>query len=57
MFFEAIYFPRALNTGTCIQQGDLLYSAGYTETDVSNSQHRKISEEVLEKTQVNGPEG
>ena len=23
-----IYIPRELNTGTCIQQGDLLYSAG-----------------------------
>ena len=23
-----IYIPRALNTGTCIQQGDLFYSAG-----------------------------
>ena len=32
--------PRALNTGTCIQQGDLFYSAG---------QHRKKSGEVLEK--------
>ena len=28
MFFEPIYIPRALNTGTCIQQGDLFYSAG-----------------------------
>ena len=25
---EPIYIPRALNTGTCIQQGDLFYSAG-----------------------------
>ena len=32
--------PRALNTGTCIQQGDLFYSAG---------QHRKKLGEVLEK--------
>ena len=32
MLFEPIYMPRALNTGTCIQQGDLFYSAG---------QHRK----------------
>ena len=32
MFLEPIYMPRALNTGTCIQQGDLFYSAG---------QHRK----------------
>ena len=25
---EPIYIPRALNTGTCIQQGSLFYSAG-----------------------------
>ena len=28
MVLEPIYIPRALNTGTCIQQGDLFYSAG-----------------------------
>ena len=28
MFFEAIYIPRALNTGTCLRQGGLFYSAG-----------------------------
>ena len=28
MFLEAIYIPRALNTGTRIRQGDLFYSAG-----------------------------
>ena len=28
MFLEPIYIPRALNTGTCIQKGDLLYSVG-----------------------------
>ena len=28
MFFEPIYILQALNTGTCIQQGDLFYSAG-----------------------------
>ena len=27
-FFKPIYIPRALNTGTCIQQGDLFYSVG-----------------------------
>ena len=48
MFLEPIYMPRALNTGTCIQQGDLFYSAG---------QHRKRLGEVLEKMQVNGLEG
>ena len=40
---------RALNTGTCIAQGDLFYSA---------SQHRKKLGEVLgKKMQVNGLEG
>ena len=48
MFSEPIYMPRALNMGTCIQQGDLFYSAG---------QHRKKLGEVLEKMQVNGLEG
>ena len=28
MFLEPIYIPGALNTETCVQQGDLLYSAG-----------------------------
>ena len=28
LFFLAVYIPRALNTGTCIQKGDLFYSAG-----------------------------
>ena len=28
MFFELIYILRALNTGTCIRQGDLFYFAG-----------------------------
>ena len=28
VFFEPIYISRALNAGTCIQQGDLFYSAG-----------------------------
>ena len=28
MFFEPIYIPRALNTATCIRQGDRFHSAG-----------------------------
>ena len=28
MFSEPIYILRALNTGTCIQEADLFYSAG-----------------------------
>ena len=27
-FFQPIYIPRALNTKTCIRQGDLFYSVG-----------------------------
>ena len=32
--FQHIYIPRALNTGTCIQQGDLFYSAGLHRNNV-----------------------
>ena len=31
MFLEPIYMPRALNTGTCIQEGDLLAAANTGE--------------------------
>ena len=41
MFVEPIYIPRALNTGTCIQQGDLSILQAYAGTGVSHSQHRK----------------
>ena len=34
MFFEPSYIPRALNTGTCIQQDDLYYSAGLHRSHV-----------------------
>ena len=34
MFFEPIYIPRALNTGTCIQQGDLILFCGLTQKPV-----------------------
>ena len=34
MFFEPVYIPRALNTGTCIRQGDLFYSAGLHRNNV-----------------------
>ena len=35
MYFEPIYIPRALNTGTCPRQGDLFYSAGLHRNHVS----------------------
>ena len=41
--------PRALNTGTCIQQGDLFILQ-------ANAGKKKLGE-VLEKMQVNGLEG
>ena len=56
MFFEPIYIPRALNTGTCIQQGDLVYSAGLHRNHVLATANKEKSGEALEKMQVNGPE-
>ena len=47
---EPVYIPWALNTGTCIQQGDLLYSAGLHRNE-------KNRERFWKKMQVNGPEG
>ena len=32
--FDPIYIPWALNTGTCIQQGDLFHSAGLRRNHV-----------------------
>ena len=56
-FFLLIHIPRALNTGTCIQQGDLFYSAGLHRNHVlATANTGKISGEVFEKLQVNGPE-
>ena len=34
MFLGPIYTPRALNTETCVRQGDLLYSAGLQRNHV-----------------------
>ena len=34
---EPIYIPRALNTGTCIKQGDLFILLAYKGTGVSHS--------------------
>ena len=34
MFLEPIYIPRALSTGTCIQQGDPFYSASLRKNHV-----------------------
>ena len=54
---EPIYIPRALNTGTCIQQGDLFYSAGLQRNHVlATANTGKIGRGFGKKTQVNGPE-
>ena len=34
VFFKPIYIPRALNSGTCIRQGDLFYCAGLPRNHV-----------------------
>ena len=53
--FNILWAP---NTGTCIQQGDLFYSAGLHRNHVlATTNTGKISGEVLEKMHVNGPEG
>ena len=58
MFSEPIYIPWALNTGTCIQQGDLFYSAGLHRNHVlATANTGKKTGEVLDKMQMNGPEG
>ena len=57
MFFEPLYIPRALNTGTCIWQGDLFILRAYTGTMCWPQQTQEKFGEVLEKIQVNGPVG
>ena len=49
MFSEPIYIPRALNTGTCLRQGDLFYSAGLHRNHVLASQHRKNQERFYDE--------
>ena len=34
MFSEPIFMPRALNTGTCLWQGNLFYAAGLHRSHV-----------------------
>ena len=56
MFFEPTYIPQALNTRTCLWQGDLFYSVGLHRNHVLTTANTGKSGEVLEKMQVNGPE-
>ena len=34
MFFESVHISRAFNTGTCIQQGDIILFCGPTQVPV-----------------------
>ena len=56
MVFEPTYIPRALNTGACIRQGDLFYSAGLHSNHVLATANKGEIGRGLEKMQVNGPE-
>ena len=61
-FFLRIYIPRALNTGTCIQRGDLFYSAGLHSNHVlatanAGKKNKKRESFGKKKLQVNGLEG
>ena len=57
MSFEPIYIPRALNTGTCIQQGDLFYSAGLPWNHVLATANTGKIGRGFGKMQMNGPGG
>ena len=55
---EPIHIPRALNTGTCIQQGNLFILQAYTGTSVNHTeQGKKLGRGFAKTMQVNGPEG
>ena len=58
MFFsEPIHIPRALNTETCLQQGDLSYSAGLHRNRALAKANTGEIGRRFEKMQMNGPEG
>ena len=59
MFFFLAYVSWALNTRTCIQQGNLKYFIlqAYTGTMYQPQPTQEKSGQVLEKVQMNGPDG
>ena len=57
MSFEPIYMPRALNTGLCLWQGGLFYSAGLHRSHVLATANTEKIRRGFGKMQVNGPEG
>ena len=56
-FFQPIYIPRALSTGTCIRQVDLFYCAGLHRNRVLDTANTGEIGRGFGKMQVNGPEG
>ena len=57
MFFQPVYIPRALNTGTYTRRGDLFDSAGLHRNHESVTANTGEIGSGLEIMQVNGPEG
>ena len=58
MFFEPVYIPWALNTGTRIQQGGLfLFCRPTQEPVLATANTGKKLGRGFGKMQVNGPEG
>ena len=57
MFSEPIYTPRALNTETCIRQGDLFYTAGLHRNHVLATANTEEIGRGFGKMQVNGQDG
>ena len=52
--FLSIYIPRALNTGTCMQQSDLFYSAGLYRNRCEPQLTQENVGRGFGKMQVNG---
>ena len=56
-FSERIYIPRAFNTGTCLRQDYLFYSAGLHRNHVLATVNTGKIGRGFGKMRVNGPEG
>ena len=55
--FASLYDVREVNTGTCIQKGNLFYSVGLHRNHVLAIASTGEIGKGVEKMQVNGPEG
>ena len=52
-FFWPIYIPRVLNTGTCIQQCDLFYTAGLQRNEKIGRGFGKNAGEWTGRVEIN----